>query len=106
MPHPFDGEVIGNRIYVIEYSGNQGLWEIRFPPTRSVVTLSGPTFQNNSFRFTLNELIVGLNYQIQRSTDLVNWTVVRDFVATNSQFEFTEPAAPGNSYRFYRVFQP
>ena len=103
---PIDAEIIGNRIYAIEYSGNQGLWEITFPPTRSTVTLSSPTFQNNSFRFTLNELIVGLNYQIQRSTDLRNWTVVRDFIATNSQFEFSEPAAPGNSYRFYRVFQP
>jgi hypothetical protein len=103
---PIDAEIIGNRIYVIEYSGNQGLWEITFPAARGAVTLSAPAFQNNSFRFTVNGLIVGLNYQVQASTDLVNWTVARDFVATNSQFEFTEPAVTGTSYRFYRVFQP
>jgi hypothetical protein len=103
---PIDAEIVGNRIYVIEYSGNQGLWEITFPPTRGTVRLSGPALQSNSFRFIVNELIVGLNYQIQASTDLVNWTIVRDFVATNSQFEFLEPATVGISHRFYRVFQP
>ena len=102
---PIDAEIIGNRIYVIEYSGNQGLWEIRFPPARGMVRLSAPAFQNNSFRFTLNGLIVGLPYQIQASSNLVSWSVARDFVATNSQFEFTESAL-GISSRFYRVLQP
>jgi hypothetical protein len=29
--NPIDSEVVGNRIYVIEYGGNQGIWEITFP---------------------------------------------------------------------------
>jgi hypothetical protein len=37
---PIDAEIIGNRIYAIEYGGQQGIWEIRFPPTRTNITLS------------------------------------------------------------------
>ncbi len=31
--NPIDAEIIGNRLYVIEWSGERGLWEIVFPPT-------------------------------------------------------------------------
>ncbi len=30
--NPIDAEIIGNRIYVIEWSGGRGLWEIVLPP--------------------------------------------------------------------------
>jgi hypothetical protein len=30
--NPIDAEIIGNKIYVIEYGGNQGIWEVTFPP--------------------------------------------------------------------------
>jgi len=30
--NPIDAEIISNKIYVIEYSGNQGIWEISFAP--------------------------------------------------------------------------
>ncbi len=30
--NPIDAEIIGNRIYVIEWSGERGLWEIVLPP--------------------------------------------------------------------------
>ncbi len=29
--NPIDGEIIGNKIYVLEYGGNQGIWEIAMP---------------------------------------------------------------------------
>ena len=29
--HPIDDEIIGNKIYVLEYGGNQGIWEISMP---------------------------------------------------------------------------
>jgi hypothetical protein len=29
--NPIDSEIIGNKIYVVEYGGSQGLWEITFP---------------------------------------------------------------------------
>ena len=36
--NPIDAEIISNKVYVIEYGGSQGIWEITFPamatPTR------------------------------------------------------------------------
>lgn len=29
--NPIDAEIIGNKIYVIEYGGNQGIWEVTMP---------------------------------------------------------------------------
>ncbi|MCC5616293.1 PQQ-dependent sugar dehydrogenase [Nostoc sp. CHAB 5836] len=29
--NPIDAEIIGNKIYVLEYSGNQGIWEVTMP---------------------------------------------------------------------------
>jgi len=42
---PIDAEVIGNKIYVLEYGGNGGLWEITMPPGSNMV-------QNGSFEST------------------------------------------------------
>lgn len=30
--NPIDAEIIENKIYVLEYSGSQGIWEITLPP--------------------------------------------------------------------------
>ena len=38
--NPIDAEILGNKIYVIEYSGNQGIWEIAFPPARAELSAS------------------------------------------------------------------
>lgn len=41
--NPIDAEVIGNKIYVIEYAGEQGLWEVTFPagePGNAAPTIS------------------------------------------------------------------
>src|SRR5260370_40494984 len=36
--NPIDAEILSNKVYVIEYSGNKGIWEVTFPtalpPTR------------------------------------------------------------------------
>jgi hypothetical protein len=67
---PIDAEIIGNRIYALEYSGQQGIWEIKFPPTRTNITLSSPALENCALKFTIRGLIPGLEYEIQTSTDL------------------------------------
>jgi hypothetical protein len=101
---PIDAEIIGNRIYVIEYSGNQGVWEITFPPTR--VTLTNPLFQSSGFKFTITGAVPGAEYQIQASTNLTNWTSLTNMVGGQNTFEFTDTAANSYRHRFYRVFQP
>jgi hypothetical protein len=101
---PIDADIIGNRIYVIEYGGQQGIWEIQFPPTRTNITFSMPGLENGTLRSTIRGLIPGLEYDIQTSTDLKAWTTLRTLVASTNQFEFTDvtPSAHG----FYRLFQP
>jgi hypothetical protein len=98
---PIDAEIIANRIYVLEYSGNQGLWEITFPPAH--VTLTNPMFQSSTFKFTISGAIPGLEYQIQASTNLMSWTSLTNVVATNNTVQFTDTTA--NSTRFYRALQ-
>lgn len=38
--NPIDAEIIANRIYVIEYGGNTGIWEITLPVEPTVATTS------------------------------------------------------------------
>src|SRR5882672_4453896 len=70
--NPMDAEIVGNRVYVIEYGGNQGLWEVTFPASPSTVTLSAPSVRTNgAFGFSVAGT-PGLTYQIDASTNLLN----------------------------------
>jgi hypothetical protein len=89
---------------VIEYGGQQGIWEIQFPPTRTNITFSMPGLENGILRSTIRGLIPGLEYDIQTSTDLKAWTTLRTLVASTNQFEFTDLTPSGHG--FYRLFQP
>jgi hypothetical protein len=50
--------------------------------------------------------IGGWTYTIQASTDLVNWTPLTSFVATNASTQIVDPAAASFSHRFYRATAP
>jgi len=50
--------------------------------------------------------IGGWTYTIQASTDLVNWTPLTSFVATNGATQIVDPAAGSLSHRFYRATAP
>ena len=54
---------------------------------------------------TLNG-IPGWRYTVSGSTDLVNWTPLTAFVATNGATQIVDPAAGGLSHRFYRATAP
>ena len=100
---PVDSEIISNRIYVLEYGGNQAVWEITFPaaPPRPVLIMA-QQIGNNSFRFNVTGAITGQTYQIQRTANLFDWTVIGQVAPTNGQFVFTDPGA-NSSTGFYRV---
>ena len=54
--NPVDSAIVGNKLYVLENGGNQGLWEITFPAA-PVPLLSGPSWlANGKFQFTLERL--------------------------------------------------
>jgi hypothetical protein len=103
---PVDAEIISNRIYVLEYGGNQAVWEITFPAARPAPVLILPQWLgNNTFRFTATGAVPSQSYQVQRSTNLLDWTVLEVVVPTNGQFVFTDSGAISFS-TFYRVRLP
>ncbi len=102
--NPIDAEIIGNRIYVIEYGGNQGIWEITFPSASPAIILSAPTLDvSGIFAFSITAT-PGLIYEIDSSRDLLTWSPVTNFIPTSSPFQFSDPIASDSS-RFYRVVQ-
>jgi hypothetical protein len=99
---PIDAEIIGNSIYVIEYSGTQGIWEITFPAVSPAISLSAPTLNaSGAFEFNITAT-PGLIYEIDTSTNLLTWSSVTNFIPTSSPFQFSDPTVSDFS-RFYRV---
>jgi hypothetical protein len=103
--NPIDAEIVGNRIYVIEYSGNQGIWEVTFPATPPIITLNSPAAgSGGTFHFNVNGP-TGLTYEIVASTNFQNWLSLTSLVPTSTQFQFIDLAATNFSQRFYRAVQ-
>jgi len=104
--NPIDAEILSNKVYVIEYSGNQGIWEVTFPAAAPPIILSQPVWlAGGAFGFNVSGA-AGRNYQIAASTNLLDWSLVTNVVATNNQFEFVDPSATNYPQRFYRVNLP
>ena len=104
--NPIDAAIVSNKIYVIEFSDNEGVWEITFPPAAPAILLSNPAWQpGNSFSFQINST-PGVAYQIDASVDLSNWSPIANLVATNSELQFVDPTAGNFSQRFYRAHSP
>jgi hypothetical protein len=106
--NPIDAAIISNRVYVIEYGGSQGIWEITFPaaaaaPSRIAITDTG--WINGHFAFSFNTT-VGKTYQIQTSTNLLDWSSLGGLLATNTSSRFVDANATNFPQRFYRVTLP
>jgi hypothetical protein len=48
----------------------------------------------------------GLEYRIDASSDLLNWTAVTNFVSTNATMHFLDSSATNYDQRFYRAVVP
>jgi len=103
--NPIDAEIIGNRIYAIEYaSPNQSIWEITFPPASAAIILSAPAVDaSGAFEFSITAT-PGLSYEIDTSSNLLSWSSVTNFIPTSSPFQFSDLIGSDSS-RFYRVVQ-
>jgi hypothetical protein len=100
---PVDAEIISNRIYVLEYGGDQNVWEITFPAAPPPPFLIMPEWLgNHTFRFTATSTVPSQIYQVQRSANLIDWIVIGQIAPTNAQFMFTDPGAT-SAAAFYRV---
>ena len=77
----------------------------------SVAVVGGPVLTppapqaGGPVQLTLNG-IAGWRYTVSGSTDLVNWTPLTSFVATNGATQIVDPAAGSFSHRFYRATAP
>lgn len=104
--NPIDAAIITNRVYVIEYSGSQGIWEITFPLSPPRISLSQAAWMPSSGLSFSFATLVGQNYQVQVSANLLDWSSVGTVLATNSIVQFADRAATNLSQRFYRVAVP
>lgn len=94
--NPIDAEIIGNRIYVIEYGGSFGIWEVRVPaPLRIAGGFGGGGFQLT----VMGD--VGRTVTIQESTNLAEWQDLTSVVNTTGTVRFTDMT--GAQRRFYRA---
>jgi hypothetical protein len=104
--NPIDAAVISNKIYVIEYGGSQGVWEITFPaaatPSPRILITQPILIPGGPFSFYFNA-VAGQTYQILASSNLLDWSAGAPVIATNSTFQFVEPNPAGFRNRFYRV---
>lgn len=106
--NPIDAAIISNRVYVIEYGGNQGIWEITFPAATaapSSINITDTGWLNGHFAFSFNTT-VGKAYQIQTSTNLLDWSSLGGLLATNFSSRFVDANAISSPQRFYRVTLP
>jgi len=99
--HPIDAEVIRNRIYVLEFDGSQGLWEITFPLAPPVID-SPALGVGGGFQFNIRGP-TGLTYEVIASTNFQNWLSLTSVVSTSTQFQFLDLATTNFSQRFYRA---
>jgi hypothetical protein len=102
---PIDAEIIGNRIYVLEYGGNQGLWEITFPPSSAplaAVEITSPAIQGNTFSFAF-ATEAGQHYEVQVTESLnpIAWNTFTNFTGTGAVLSVGGEVT--GRQRFYRV---
>ncbi|MBI2948615.1 MAG: PQQ-dependent sugar dehydrogenase [Verrucomicrobia bacterium] len=103
--NPIDAEIIGNRIYVLEYGGNQGLWEVSFPPNPSqpaAVEILSPAIRGNDFSFAF-ATEAGQRYEVQFAASLnpTAWNTFTNFTGNGAMLIVSGPVT--GMQRFYRV---
>src|SRR5436309_4137607 len=104
--NPIDAEIISNKVYVIEYGGSQGIWEITFPAMATPTRLDAPAREaDGSFRFFVSGE-AGRDYTISASTNLLDWLPLTNLLAPDNVFPFSDPTATGFPRQFYRAVQP
>jgi hypothetical protein len=97
--NPIDAEIIGNRIYVIEYGGSFGIWEVRMP---APVRIAGQFVLGAGFELRVTG-DVGRMVTVQGSANLAGWQDLTSVVNTTGVVRFRDTS--GGARRFYRAVQ-
>jgi hypothetical protein len=101
--NPIAAAIISNRVYVIEYGGSQGIWEITFAAAPPIVLNLPGWLAGTGFAFTINGIAAGQSCQILTSSNLLEWSVLSNLTAPGGVFRFVDPGATGYPHQFYRV---
>lgn len=99
--NPIDTELVGNRLYVLEYSGDRNLWEIVLPReaagTLGVVDVASRTLKLQGER--------GRTFRIESSDDLTTWRDLLSLPPDAGELTFSDPAEIPDR-RYYRAVAP
>jgi hypothetical protein len=99
---PVDTEIIGNKLYVLENGGNQGIWEITFPATPVPLLRDAAWSSEQFFQVTLFGA-AQLNYVLEASANLFDWILLTNFSGANTPLIFSDAASSNEVRRFYRA---
>jgi hypothetical protein len=97
--NPIDAEIIGNRIYVLEYGGSFGIWEVMIP---AQVRIAGHFVLGAGFELRVTG-DVGRTVTIERSGNLAGWQDLTNVVNTTGVVRFRDVSGGGR--RFYRAVE-
>jgi hypothetical protein len=68
-------------------------------------SIGSPPLTTNGFNLVFHGLI-GPDYAIQSSTNLIDWQTITNIVLSNSSFNITDQVSPNFNQRFYRAVMP
>lgn len=71
--------------------------------TTNLVTGPSKLLSNGQFQITVNGGVLGQNYVLLASTNLMDWTPISGFVDTNPPVTIYDPDAAKYRWRFYRI---
>lgn len=96
--NPVDAEIIGNRIYVVEFGGDYGIWEITLPG-QLALQLREATSDALWFRAVGP---AGASLRLEYSPDLENWETAEVLENPSGEAEFARPV-PAGARGFFRL---
>src|SRR5205814_96969 len=85
--NPVDAEMIRNKIYVLEYGGTQGIWEISMPMA-TVLEIQRPSSQ--AVLLTVSGS-AGDRFAVEASGNLVDWSSLGTLTNSTGTAQFTDP---------------
>jgi hypothetical protein len=100
--NPVDTQIVGNKLYVLENGGNQGLWEITFPSAPRPLLTDLSWASDQIFQLTLQGASQS-NYVLETSPNLFDWDFLTNYSGENTPLIFRDPASSTQNVRFYRA---
>jgi hypothetical protein len=89
----------------IDEVGNVGISSAVRIVVKPFALLSAQLSGAGQFSFTIGGLVTGNYFQVEASSDLLNWFPLMSNIASSNSFQFVDPSPPTVNPRFYRGVQ-